>query len=133
MPELLYAKRCDVAKVSWPPILRLAEDFKVSVMAAALRFLSFTDDRVALVACKDGEVSWSQGTRDFGPRPVRGSRLDQWTLAYDYFKKGSVSPIPETVNADAWIPGARDEEVVEHVFLMPSYGMAMSLLWFPAD
>jgi len=63
-------------------------------------------------------------------RPAPPSR--DLTLAYDYFKKGSVSSILETVNADAWILGARDEEVVEHVFVMPSYGMAMSLLWFPA-
>lgn len=132
MPEALYAKRCDVAKVSWAPIQKLAEEFQVSATAAALRFLSFTDDRVALVACKDGKVAWTQGTRNFGKRPVRGTEVDKWTLAYDFFKKERVSEIPETVNADAWIPYARDEEVVEHVLPMPRYRMAMSLLWFPA-
>jgi len=131
MPEAPYARRCDVAKVSWGPIQKLAVDFQVSATAAALRFLSFTDDRVAVVACRDGKVVWTQGTRNFGKRPVPGTSVDQWTLAYYFFKKGAVSQIPETVDADAWVPEARDEEVVEHVLPMPKYGMAMSLLWFP--
>ena len=132
MPESLFARRCDLPKVSWGPILSLAEEFQVSVTAAALRFLAFTDDRVALVTCKDGKVVWTQGTRNFGKRPVRGSEVDQWTLAYDFFKKGKAPKSPETVNADAWVPDTRDKEVVEHVFPMPRYGMTMSLLWFPA-
>lgn len=132
MPESLYAKRCDVAKVSWGPIKKLAGDFQVSPTAAALRFLSFTDDRVALVACRDGKVLWTQGTRNFGKRPVRDSGLDQSTLAYDFFKKGTVSEIAESVDADAWIPEARDDELIEHVLPMPRYKMVMSLLWFPA-
>lgn len=132
MPESLYAKRCDVAKVSWAPIRKLADDFQVSPTAAALRFLAFTNDRVAVVACKDGKVAWAQATRDFGKRPAKNSALDEWTLAYDFFKKGAASEVPETVNADAWIPESHDTEVVEHVLTMPRYNMVLSLLWFPA-
>lgn len=87
MPEDLYCRRCDVSRVSWEPIKALAAEFKVSVTAAALRFLAFTYDRVAVVACKDGMVLWSRATRDFGPRLSRGSKLDSWSLAYDFFCK----------------------------------------------
>jgi Zn-dependent peptidase ImmA (M78 family) len=133
MPEDLFGARCDVAKVSWTPILALAREFQVSVTAAALRFIAFTWDRVAIVMSKDGKVAWSQATRDFGRRPTRGAALNQWSLAYDFFKKGQVSAIPETVSAQAWVPSARsDEEVVEHVFPMRSLGVALSILWFPA-
>jgi hypothetical protein len=103
------------------------------VTAAALRFLAFTWDRVAVMACKDGKVQWSQSTRDFGPRLVKGAAVDQWSLAFDFFKKGQASPIPETVSAAAWVPNAREgEDVVEHLFPMPRIGVALSLLWFPA-
>ncbi len=132
MPEDSFAARCDLPKVTWAPILRLAQEFEVSPTAAALRLLSFTPDRVAVVASKDGKVLWTQGTRDFGPRPVRGSRVDQWTLAYDFFEKGQASKVAETVNAEAWIPSTREEEVIEHVLPMPRYRMALSLLWFRA-
>jgi Zn-dependent peptidase ImmA (M78 family) len=133
MPEDLFASRCDVPKVSWTPIVKLAEQFQVSVTAAALRFLAFTYDRVAVMVCKDGKVAWSQSTRDFGRRLAKGASLDQWSLAYDFFKKGQASQIPETVSAEAWVPNARDgEEVIEHLFPMPRIGVVLSLLWFPA-
>lgn len=58
MPEDLFAPRCDVRRVSWQPLMKLAEEFQVSATATALRFLAFTWDRVALVASKDGKVAW---------------------------------------------------------------------------
>lgn len=133
MPADLFSQKCDVPKVSWTPIVKLAEDFQVSVTAAALRFLAFTYDRVAVIACKDGKVAWSQSTRDFGRRLAKGEAVDQWSLAYDFFKKGKVSEIPETVSAEAWVPNARTgTEVIEHVFPMSRIGVTLSLLWFPA-
>lgn len=79
MPDDLFAPKCDVAKVSWTPIRALAEEFAVSVTAAGLRFLEFTDERVAIVCAKDGVVVWTSGTKEFGPRPRReitGSGVD---------------------------------------------------------
>lgn len=132
MPENLYARRCDVAKVSWGPIKTLAQEFQVSVTAAALRFLAFTYDRVAVVCCKDGVVKWTRSTHDFGRRLAKGDKLDSWSLTYDFFAKGACGASPESVTASAWVPGARDDsEVVEHVLPMPRLGMTLTLLWFP--
>lgn len=133
MPEDLFEPRCDVPKVNGNPIGSLAEEFQVSRTAAALRFLAFTYDRVALMACQDGKVVWSQATRDFGRRLPKGTPLDQWSLAYDFFHKGKVTPIPETVSAQAWVPNARrGDELVEHVLPMSGSNTVLSLLWFPA-
>lgn len=133
MPEDLYKKRCDVARVTWAPIRALAADFQVSVTAAGLRFLAFTDDRVAVVSSKNGVVQWTFSTRDFGPRLKKGERLDPMSLAYDVFAKGRCSEVPETVDASAWVPNARDgSEVIEHLLPMSAYNTVLSLLWFPA-
>jgi len=134
MPDHLYRKRVDgVAKVSWDPVQTLASEFQVSLTAAALRFVSLTGERLALYVCKDGKVAWSSGTRDFGRRLPKGSPLSQWSLASDYFKKGSVPKHPETVSAEAWAPNARDgEEVVEHALSQPNYRTVMSLVRFPS-
>jgi Zn-dependent peptidase ImmA (M78 family) len=132
LPEDLVRKRCDVAEVKWDPIERLAEDFQVSLMAAARRFVIFTDDRVAVVCCKEGKVAWSDGNRAFGRRPARGAKVDQWSLAYDFFTKGDVTRRRETVSAGAWIADVSDNlELVEHVIPMPRLGLTFSLLWFP--
>jgi hypothetical protein len=130
MPEDVFAQRCDVAKVSWGTVRELAEEFDVSLTAAALRFLTFTDERVAVVCSKNGSIVWSNGSKDFGPRPRRGMRVPEWTEAYDYFKSGEVSPRPQTISAGAWLEDADDDdEIVEHVVTMPRLGIAMSLLW----
>jgi hypothetical protein len=132
MPQDLFEPACDLAKVAWEPIRALADGYQVSVTAAALRFLAFTWERVAVVAARDGTISWCQATRDFGPWPRKGAALDQGTLAYDFFAKNKVWDIPQTVDATAWIEHPRgDSEVVEHVLAMPRYRTTMSLLWFP--
>jgi Zn-dependent peptidase ImmA (M78 family) len=131
LPEDLVRRRCDVAEVRWEPIEQLATDFQVSLMAAARRFVGFTDDRVAVVCCKDGKIDWSDGNRSFGRRPVRGAKVDQWSLAHDFFTKGNVTRRRETVRASAWIPDVSDElDVLEHVIPMPRRGLTFSLLWF---
>jgi len=131
MPEDLVRRRCDVPEVRWEPIEMIASDFQVSLMAAGRRFVAFTDDRVAVVCCKNGKIAWSDGNRFFGKRPVRGAKVDQWSLAYDFFKDGNGSRRRETVRASAWIPGVDDElEVVEHVIPMKNIGFTFSLLWF---
>lgn len=130
MPEDIVRPRCDVAKVSWEPIKAIARELTVSVTAAALRFVAFTDERVALVCSKEGRVVWTDGTRDFGWRPARGTRLSSWTLAHDFFAKGTTDAEPEAVSASAWLDDVDDDEdLVEHVLTMPRLGLAMSLLW----
>jgi hypothetical protein len=131
MPEDLFVPRSDVASVSWGPMRALAEQFRVSATASALRFLDFTDERVALVCAKDGVVTWAYASKDFGRRPARGSRVAEWTEARAFFDKGEASSVPELVSASAWIDGARDEEeLVEHVDGISALGVAMSLLWW---
>jgi Zn-dependent peptidase ImmA (M78 family) len=130
MPEDLVAKKCDVAKVSWEPVVALAQEFAVSATAAALRFVSLTDERVAVVCVKRGVVEWSAGTKEFGKRPRRGSRVDKWTEAFAFFDTGKAEAQPQTVSASAWVEGADDDEdLIEHVLPMERLGLAMSLLW----
>jgi Zn-dependent peptidase ImmA (M78 family) len=130
MPEDLFAPKCDVAKVSWAPIRALAAEFGVSVMAAAIQFLAFTDEAVAVVCAKDGKVAWSAASKGFTGKPRRGARIREWTEAHEYFEQGTVSAAPETVSASAWLDdGDDDEELVEHVHVVAAPDVIMSLLW----
>jgi len=130
MPQDLFAKRCDVARVTWDPIRGLANEFQVSVTAAALRFVTFTADRVALVCMKDAVIQWCSATRDFGERPARGARVPAWSEAHAYFAGREASTKPETVSASAWCDDADDDEdMCEHLLPSPHLGSALSLLW----
>ena len=131
MPEDLFAPGCDVAKVSWDAIRALAKAFCVSETAAALRFVSFSPERVALVSMKDRVVQWSSASKDFGKRPRKGARVKEWTEARAWFDGKPVGTAPETVSASAWIDDAEDdEELVEHLLPLPKHEVALSLLWW---
>lgn len=134
MPAALLRPRCDVERVRWDPIEELEREFEVSLTAAAIRFLNFTPDRVALVCSRAGEIEWVIRTTDFGHYIPKGQPLDKWSLAHDFFAKGSCSARPEEVSASAWLPDVSDRhELVEHTKVMPNYGIALSLLWIRAD
>jgi IrrE N-terminal-like domain len=131
LPEDLCARKCDVAKLSWAPLCALAEEFGVSVMAAAIRFIELTSERAAVVCVKEGVVQWASATKDFGEKPRRGARVAEWTEAHDFFKTGKVEKKPQTVSASAWFPDASDDaDLQEHVFPIPQLRIAMSLLWW---
>jgi Zn-dependent peptidase ImmA (M78 family) len=134
MPEDLAAKRCDVASLSWNPVCDLAHEFGVSVPAAAIRFIELTAERACVVSAKDGVVAWASATKDFGAKPQRGARVQPWTESHAFFARGEVEKSPQTVSASAWIEGAGDDEdLMEHVFVIPTIGVAMSLLWWKSQ
>lgn len=132
MPEDLFAPHCDPALLSWDAIRPLADTFQVSLTAAALRLIAFTSERAAIVCAKDGVVVWSSATKDFGPRPPRGARIEPWTEARAFFDGRDFSGAPEQVTASAWVPGAEDDlELTEHLLAMPALGVTVSLLRWP--
>lgn len=113
--------------------MKVAEEFQVSVTAAALHLLAFTYDRVAVIACRTARLRGRRVRGTSAGGSARASRSTNGASAYDFFKKGKVSEMPETVSAEAWVPNARaGTEVIEHVFPMSRIGVTLSLLWFPA-
>lgn len=130
MPTDLLQKWCDVPKVSWEAVRPLAGEFKVSLTAAALRFVEVGWERTAVVCSRDGVVSWARRSRDFGPVLAKAVPLDRSSIAWDFFNGKTANRIPETVSASAWIPGADDDaELTEHSILLPSHRAVMTLLW----
>lgn len=131
MPEDLARPMADVAHVSWEAVDPIARGFQVSRVAAALRFVEMTDERVCVASVTRGRVTWAGATKDFGTKPERGRAIDAWSLAGTFFRDRQVNAKPETVSASAWIEGASDDmELVEHAMAMPEYDTVVSLLWW---
>lgn len=136
MPRRLWNPRVDVARPNLDLIRSLADDYQVSFLAAAIRFVKLCPERCCVVFAKDGKVEWWAASLDFGYRPERGSTLDPYTLAYDYFHKGTAGEQQEQVSATAWLEHHRlndSHDLFEHCRVMPSMGATLSLLWIPAD
>ena len=133
MPEPMLRRRCEVSPVSLEPARAIACEFKVSLMAAALRFVELTSERCALVFARDRRVVWACRSDSFAPVIERGRRLDAQSVAVDWFGKQRVSDGCQPVPGDAWIDhrAAADVEVWEEAAPVPAMDGVMSLVWIP--
>ena len=95
--------------------MRLANDGTVTVMAAALRFVELSDERVAIVYSADEKVKWTRRSRSFCSLIDKGTDLDSYSLAIAAFKGKKLPARPETVETTAWKPRARPTEALKEV------------------
>lgn len=113
-------------------IRELGEDYKVSFMAAALRFIEFVKhDQCAIVKSQYGKVCWFKPSRTFDYYIEIGSPVSDFTCASNYFKYGSLHSKPEQVQAFAWITDQRVNQkacLIEHSIKIGSESV-LSLLF----
>ena len=134
MPAKLFQPRTQARQVTWDVPRRLSDEFQVTLSAAALRFAELSDERTAVVCSVDAKVKWTRRSRTFGKIIERGAKLDGYSLAIDAFAGKALPSRQELVEATAWKPDARDDEIVkEHSFFIPSLRAVMTLLWLPVS
>jgi len=110
-----------------------AARYGVSLTAATLRWLDYTERRAMLVVARDGFVLWARSsepafksgayikTRGVPPRPVPvGSLADHFYRSYD------LDPVAHHP-AGIWLP----EPVEEQILLSDRYDLTLSLLHLP--
>jgi Zn-dependent peptidase ImmA (M78 family) len=133
MPERLLRRRCEVSPLSLDIPRAIASEFRVSLMAAALRFVELTSERCALVFSRDRRVLWAARSDTFRPFIPRGRLLDETSVAVDWFVGGRMYDGCQPVPADAWvdIEGAHDIEIWEDSLMIPGTGGVLTLLWLP--
>jgi hypothetical protein len=132
LPKILVEPMCDVREVDFTAIRHIANQFSTSLTATAIKFVRLCPERCAVVFSQVGRVKWYYASEDFGALITRDQRLDQRSLAYDYFKGNSVSEDPEDVPVEAWLSGSRarsTEEVVEHSVPIGSLKAVLTTIW----
>lgn len=118
------------AKVDFDDLGRCAERYDVSLMAATLRWLSFTERRALLVVSRDGYIRWARSST---PAFKSGA----------YIKSSVSPPVPvpyeSPINLQSMTPGAAplvqhpervwlSEPVEEHALVSTRYDLGLSLL-----
>lgn len=129
MPESLVKKRCDVKKVSFEPVGKIAEDFRTSLTAAAIRFVRFCPEPCALVCSENYFAKWCYTSDDWKFFIPLKTKLDNRTLAADYFAGKEMYDKPLEIEAEAWIENRRVKEITEHSIALGHYGLVLTLLW----
>jgi hypothetical protein len=133
MPSRLLRRWCEVSPVTFEPARRIAEECRVSLVAAGLRFVDLTSERCALIMARRGRIVWARQSKAFVPNVQRGRALDRRSVVVDYFTKGRVYEGCQAVPAEAWLDmnGIDDAEIMEEAVPLPELDAALALLWIP--
>lgn len=101
LPEAMFSARAKNREVSFATVRRLAEMFQTSVTATAIRLVEF-GSFPAMVVCSESERRrWFKRGFDVPDVLWPRERISPMTVAYDVLK-GTTSPGPTDVAADAW-------------------------------
>jgi hypothetical protein len=132
MPETMFKPLCAKDEPSLALIENLAEEFRTSLQATALRYVGFSPHRVAIVVSRQDRIEWSKVSDDFGFFIERGKKLDFDSLASAFFAGGKLPTDMRAVPIGAWIDDRRVSSrvrVLEQSKGFKNYGFVLSLLW----
>jgi Zn-dependent peptidase ImmA (M78 family) len=135
MPDQFYSPLCKEADPNLAVIRDLAEKFRVSLTAAALRFIRISQEPLALVISTGGQIRWFEANEDFlklGLFVDVGKVLDRQTIASRAFQGVPIIIDPHQVPLSAWAKPGRyhpKATISEQSLPMPNYKSVLSLLW----
>ena len=96
------------------PIKKIAEDFRASLTATAIKFVRLCSEQCAIVFSSDGKIQWSYRSEDWWPFIQRGKNLDERTVAFDLFNNKQLPDEPVGIDGDAWVENDGVDLIVEH-------------------
>ena len=133
MPRAGFLQGGRASSASFEAVGDLAEAYRVSLTAAAFRYVHLDVAPSALVFSRRGRIEWSVVSASLplqyvGPRrPVHRD-----SGAGEYFQTGRTSLAPEWTPVEAWFMDdalVRGERYLEQCRPMPSYEACLSLIW----
>jgi len=136
MPDTLFSPRCGAGQPSLDLVEALAEDFRTTLTATALRYMEFCSHRCAIAISEDGAIKWYRAADDFGYRLEVGAKLHPNSHAIDFFNGKQIPQAIRPVLASAWITGEKlnpDAIVKEHSKALARYNAVLTLLWIDKD
>ncbi|MCI0564344.1 MAG: ImmA/IrrE family metallo-endopeptidase [Nitrososphaera sp.] len=138
LPQPFFEPLCNQEDPSLDFVSQLANRFRVSLTATALRYVRFCSEPVAIVYSHEGRIQWFSGSTAFQDLNVHIEtkvRLDPLSSASRVTgSQGYQSP--RRVPASAWFAkGQYDDsaQIVEHSWHLESYDAVLTLLWVDDD
>ncbi len=131
MPEDIFSDHIGSESPSIDVVAKLADEFRTTLTATALRYVQLSSVPCAVVVSKDNFVRWYKKSNSFEFHVKVGEKLSPNTYAFDFFDGIELPLKSEKVPASAWIAGNIDEEadIMEHSVALNRYNVVLSLLW----
>jgi Zn-dependent peptidase ImmA (M78 family) len=135
MPEQFLSPLCEAADPNLSVIKDIADKFRVSITAAALRYIRISQEPLALVISTNGLIKWFEANEDFlalGLFIDVGRQVDRHTIAHLAFQGISITNNPHQTPLSSWVkPGHYHPKatITEQSLPMPNYNSVLSFLW----
>lgn len=135
MPQEIFIKFIKLGPPTLGMISELAQEFRTTLTATALRYIGFSKEPCALVVSKGGLIKWYRKSNSFNFHIKVGKKLSFDTYAFDFFDGVDLPTEPDSVPAHAWLAGEIDEEaeLFEQSLSLKGYDVVLSLLWICDD
>jgi Zn-dependent peptidase ImmA (M78 family) len=125
MPAAWVAAYCHGTITSLSVVHSIAQAFRVSNVAAAVRRVELADAPCAVAYSERGQVVWAKGSGAFSRRIQSQRKIGSGSVASEYFERGVLYSAPRVVPAAAWFgPDAAPnvDALIEHAELVPEPG-----------
>lgn len=138
MPEAWVQPYCKGTSISLSVVHAIAEAFRVSNVAAAVRHVELSDGPCAAAYSEHGRVVWATASKTFPARIPPQLKIGAGAIASDYCERSILESFARVVPAQAWF-GTRTPSAVasliEHAELVPEagWGGVLSFLGLPAS
>lgn len=137
MPKHLIAAKRLAEEPSWETIQWFVNEFEVSPISAAIRYVELAKQSVIAVFSDGRNVRWwrenRQRTGGLWLESQQSLAID--SIAYHLGSSTGNTPVLEQVPWDAWFPHVRandDTELFELAAPLDDAGCMLSLLWMPS-
>lgn len=114
---------------------QMAENYGVSITAAAIRLVETLSDRCAVVFSRNGQISWSVSSKSFKfDIYSKGKPVSRDAYAFDFFDSVVVKDKFQELGPRGWLASAvipRGTQLLEHSRYFSELGMVLTLLYIP--
>ena len=131
MPYEIFMDFIKIGKPTFQIISEIAEEFRTTLTATALRYVDFSKEPCAIVVSRESSIKWYRKSDSFNFHVKVGEALHFDTLAFDFFDGVDLPEEPDSVPARSWLAGEIDgeSELIEQSVSLGNYGVVLSLLW----
>lgn len=135
MPRNQFIRFTSESKFNTDLIIKTANHFESSITSTSIKYADFGHEPIAMIYTTNGLVKWKRVNDSFPFSFIRnGQAVPVYSSVSDYYKNGSKSNSPVTVDAFNWfyedfeIEKYSKAKLLEHVFYIDSLESAIVYL-----